>query len=379
MFGFGPRKPVPGPPAQVYGVAVTATAAEAVTAARGADRVRPVRLGVDRDELDLVVRLDCKPVEVGAAGVARKWPHLVCAGFLPHLGRPLTWQAGRGVTTPESAVGAVFAAVAGRLAGAEAVGLALPAYLSPAQVKAVLQAAAGAGLPVRASAATALAIAADQDDPAGAGVVVDIDDFALTAGVVGRDGDGVRLLAGATLPAAALKLWKDRLLDAVCDRCVRLCRRDPRDMPAAEQDLFDQLDPALDRLADGLGGVTLTVRSAHWLQELPHLAADFDGYCANLARVGAAGVGELVRGARLAVPPGAVWVTRRAARLPGFLAAVAKAVPDRTRVTGLPAFAAAGAAAALAGRPAGPHAADGLSCDPGPAGFRVPARQRVGP
>ena len=170
MFGFSPRKVAAGPPAQVYGLALTATAAQAVSAGRGADRPRVVRLGAIADELELVVRLDTKPIEVGPVGVARRLPHLVCAGFLPHLGHPLKWQAGRGVTTPESAVAAVFDAVAVRLAGAEAIGLTLPAYLSPTQVKTVLALAAKAGLPIRASAPIGLAVAAHRAvDPDGAG------------------------------------------------------------------------------------------------------------------------------------------------------------------------------------------------------------------
>ena len=199
--------------------------------------------------------------------------------------------------------------------------------------------------------------------------MIDVDDYALTAGVIAAGPDGVRMLAQAAWPRASLKLWKDRLLDAICDRCVRLCRRDPRDMPAAEQDLFDQLDAALDRAAAG-PGVTLTVRSEHWLQELPHTAADFDGYCATLAQLAATGVADLVRSVHSATPPRAVWLTHRAARLPGLLAGVTKVLPDSPRVRPLLPAACAEAAAAL---PAGPHAADALTLDAG----RVPAGRGV--
>ncbi len=48
-------------------------------------------------------------------------------------------------------------------------------------------------------------------------------------------------------PQLAVRLWKNKLLDAVSDRCVRMCRRDQRDSAEAEQALYEQLDEVLDR------------------------------------------------------------------------------------------------------------------------------------
>ena len=58
------------------------------------------------------------------------------------------------------------------------------------------------------------------------------------------------MVGTAVWPRLAVKAWKDKLLDAVSDRCVRLCRRDPRDSAEAEQSLFEQLDDSLDRYAN---------------------------------------------------------------------------------------------------------------------------------
>lgn len=401
MFGFVLRKPpadAPGPAASYYGLSLTASAAQAIAGVAGADRPRVAPLGSRSDELQLAVRLDARPIEVGAAGMNRKAPHLVCANYLPQLGHARQWRAGRrAVITPEAAVGATFDAIHAKLAGAEAVGLTLPAYLTPAQVKTALELAAKARLPVRGSACTALAIAAHRaaallaDDappglahdgsrpdwvvplrpPAGgpaAVVVVDCDDYALTASVVGVDPAAVQLVSQTAWPKASLKLWADRLVDALSDRCVRLCRRDPRDSASAEQFLYDQFDAALDRARAGQA-VTLTVRSEHWFQDLVQQPGELDGHCAGMAEQAAAGIAEAVRGARLPLPPRAVWLTHAAARLPGLVAAVHRGSSEQTEVIALPPFAAAEATAALvprwlAGRLPHAHADAALSLDP---------------
>ncbi len=400
MFGFVLRKPaagVPGPTAAHYGLSLSACAAQAVAGVTGTDRPRVTPLGTGSDELPLTVRLDARPVEVGAVGLNRKAPHLLCANYLPQLGHARQWRAARGTAvTPEAAVGATFDAIHAKLIGAEAVGLTLPAYLTPAQVKTALALAAKAKLPVRGSAATALAIAAhraaslladdappglDRDGsrpdwvvplrpPAGgpaAVVVIDCDDYALTASVVGVDPAAVQLVSQTAWPKASLKLWADRLIDALSDRCVRLCRRDPRDSADAEQFLYDQFDAALDRARAGQA-VTLTVRSEHWFQDLVHQPGELDGHCVALADLSTAGIAEAVRAARLPVPPRAVWLTHTAARLPGLVAALRRGSPEQTEVIALPPFAASEATAALvprwlAGRLPRAHADAALSND----------------
>jgi hypothetical protein len=238
--------------------------------------------------LTLYLALDRRTPDVGAAGyhICRKLPHLACSNFLPQLGQPRQWQSDRCSVTPESALQAAFDKLRGPVvAETDAAGLSLPAYLTANQVKAATELANRAKLPLRGTVAAPLAVAAHRaawvlggpaDPPKDAAddegrpdwvvpmhrpapgpaavVVVDADEFALTASVVAVEPSEVKSLAAAAWPRASLKAWKDRLLDALSDRCVRLCRRDPRDSADAEQALFEQLDDALDRALGGLGG-----------------------------------------------------------------------------------------------------------------------------
>ncbi len=388
MFGFGNRRP-PTPPdrTRVVGIDLTASRARAVTLAAG--RTRPLVLDEPAEDLLLYLALDRRTPDVGAAGyhISRKLPHLACSNFLPQLGQPRQWQSDRCSVTPESALRATFDKLRGPVAAeTDAAGLSLPAYLTANQVRAATELAIRARLPLRGTVAAPLAVAAHRaawvlggpaaaDGRAGrdgrapgeeaddgrpdwvvpmprpapgpaAVVVVDADEFALTASVVGVEPNEVKSLAAAAWPRASLRAWKDRLLDALSDRCVRLCRRDPRDSADAEQALYEQLDAALDRVQVGQP-VTLGVRGSHWYQDLVQRASDFDGYCAALAALGAGGVRELVRSANLPVPPRAVWLTHAAARLPGLAAAIHQGVPEQTEVLALPANAVADAAAAL--------------------------------
>src|SRR5262249_27329184 len=150
-------------------------------------------------------------------------------------------------------------------------------------------------------------------------------------------------------PRVSLKVWKDKLLDAVSDRCVRLCRRDPRDSADAEQALFEQLDDALDRVRAGQR-VNLTVRTAHWFQDVPQQPDEIDGYCAALAKPAVEGIRDLFYGSGLPLPPRAVWLTHAVGRLPGLAKVMHQNTPEGTAVEILPASAIPLAAAALVPR-----------------------------
>ncbi len=357
--------------ARVVGLDLNATRARAVSLAVGRSRTLP--LEDPAEELPLVLSLERRTPVVGAAAIplVRKLPHLVCSNFLPQLGEERAWHAGRVTQTPESAISATFDKLRDPVvAETDALAMAVPAYLSAGQVRTVAALAAKAKLPLRGTVAAPLAVVAhraawlldSQDEPTpddGARpdwivpiphpatvVVVDVDEFALTAAVVAVEPIAVRLVASAVWPRASLKLWKDRLLDAMSDRCVRLCRRDPRDSAEAEQGLYEQLDDALDRTRLGQS-VRLAIRGAHWYQDLHHQPDDFDAFCAPLARHAADGLRELLRSARLPIPPRGVWLTDAAARLPGLAAALHQQTPEQTEVLALPPNAVADAAAVL--------------------------------
>ncbi len=133
------------------------------------------------------------------------------------------------------------------------------------------------------------------------------------------------------------------------DRCVRICRRDPRDNAEAEQMLYDQIDGAIDRARTGQQ-VSLSVRSTHWYQDLVHAPADLDGFCAPLCRLAVDEVRGLLGTLGTHEPPRGAWLTYDAGRLPGLAAALHQSMTERTSVRVLHADSTAVAAANLVDR-----------------------------
>jgi hypothetical protein len=358
------------------GVDLTSSRARAVSV--GVGKTRTLLLDDPSEDLPLFVALDRRAAEVGRAGytICRKTPHAACSNFLPALGQPREWRNGRHTLTPESALELALAKARGLVAAeSEAAVLALPAYLAPVQVSKIVAVANRVKLPLKGTAVGPLALVADRacfllvGKPVspeatppewvvpirpnaggpGAVAVVDADEYAVSATIIAVDRDRVRLVALGCWPRFAVKLWKDRLLDAVSDRCVRLCRRDPRDSADAEQALFEQLDDALDRVRAGQR-VNLTVRTDHWFQDVVQQPEEFEAHCANLSRGAGEALRELVENAGLALPPFAVWLTHDAGRLPGLARSVHQNTPEGTAVEVLSQNAVAEAAAALAPR-----------------------------
>jgi len=371
------KKPKPVPEkSRAVGIDLTSSRARVVTSGPGVPR--PLVLDEPAEDLLLFLALDRRTPEVGRAGYAicRKAPHAVCSNFLPALGQAREWRNGRHALTPELALELALLKLRGPVtAESEAVAFALPAYLAPAQVGKLVAATAKVKLPLKGTATGALALVADRAAPLltgkpvapevpapdwvvpmrptatgpGAVVVVDVDEYALSATVVAAERDRARLLAPGCWPRFSVKAWKDRLLDAVSDRCVRLCRRDPRDSAEAEQALFEQLDDAIDRTRAGYR-VSLTVRTDRWFQDVPQHPEEFDACCATLARGSAEAVRDLLGSGTLEVPPRAVWLTHEAGRLPGLARAIHMNTPEGTAVEVLPPAAIARAAAALVPR-----------------------------
>jgi antitoxin (DNA-binding transcriptional repressor) of toxin-antitoxin stability system len=345
----------------------------------GSGKVRPFVFGGQSEELPLFIALDRRSPEVGRAGysLCRKIPHTVCSNFLPDLAQSREWRFGRHVLTPESALELALLKIREPiLAESETAVLALPAYLAPVQVSRVVAAATKTKFPLKGTAIGPLALVAmraalgstgkpvtiEEPPPAdwvirmrrttegpGVVVVVDVDEYALSAVVVAVERDKVRLLSAADWPRFSQKAWKDRLLDSVSDRCVRLCRRDPRDSADAEQSLFEQLDEALDRVRAGQR-VNLTVRTAHWFQDVPLQPEEFDAHCSVLARGASEAIREMLAETSLPVPPREIWLTHEANRLPGLFQAIHQGSHEGTSLEALPRGAVAHAAAALVPR-----------------------------
>jgi len=180
-------------------------------------------------------------------------------------------------------------------------------------------------------------------------LIVDVDDHAMTVAVVRMSEEEVRIVGTATFPRLGARLWRDRLLDALADKCVRNCRRDPRDTADAEQMLFDQIEESIDRARTGQR-VSLSVRSTHWYQDLVLTPADLDSFCVTLCRQAADEVRHLLTSLNEGEPPRAAWLTHDAGRLPGLAAALHHNMTERTNVRVLHPEAAAVAAVNLIDR-----------------------------
>src|SRR5688572_20776049 len=243
------RKPSEATAGGPLGIDLTASRARAALGRAG--RNRPVPLDDPRPDLALGISLEKRAPEVGpaAAAISRKLPHVVCAGYLPHLGTAQEWKAGRHTLTADAALSLTFDRLRTATAAHDGLGFALPTYLTLQQVAKLTGLADKSKLKVRGTATAPLALAAErathylqgQPDETGEAqrparsfnpttvLIVDADDHALTASVVRISEEEVRSLASGTFPRLGARMWRERLLDALADRCVRLCRRDPRD------------------------------------------------------------------------------------------------------------------------------------------------------
>jgi hypothetical protein len=307
----------------LIGLDINAARVRAVTAGPG--RMPEALPLAGEDEFPLALSLEGRAPEAGRAGLAlcRRAPHLSCANFLPHLGERREWSAGRLRLDAAGALAVVLDRLRPAWAGAQAIALAVPAYLTAEQVEALVRVAEKARLRACAwvAAPVASVLSAYAEQPwAGPALVLDADDHALTCAAVAVEFGQARLLAAQALPHLGLRAWKERLLTAVADRCVRQSRRDPRDCAPAEQSLYDQLDGACDACRRGQMA-ELIVQMSQWGQNLILRADELAAACAPLVRQALAEMRALRESLPLVLPP-VVLVTDAAGRLPGLVAAV---------------------------------------------------------
>ena len=351
MFGLRAKKEtLAEQPLRLVGIDLNATRIRAVVAGEG--RPRPIPLDAPYDELPLFLRLDRRVPAAGAdaLGLIRVMPHSVCSNFLGSLGLPHEWRCGRQIVTPETATRHTFDKLAGPIAAeTDSAGLALPVYLSIAQVRSLLELAQVSRLPIRGSAAAPLALAAHRAGTLGGSATVlhvDADEYALTGTVLQVGPGDVRILASSHWPQLSLRNWKNRLIDGMADHCVRTCRRDPRDSAEAEQGMYDQLDTLMEQTRTGQRA-TMMIRGGHWFQDLGHQPEQVEDYCAGLVKLAGDGLKQLLRSSSIKIPPKAVWLSHAAGRLPGLAANIYKHSPEQTAVSILPQNAAAEAVAAI--------------------------------
>jgi hypothetical protein len=364
--------------AAVAGLDLNAGRARAAFAAPGMP-ARPVLLGDTDEELPLAVGLEHRAPEVGPAvlRLRRRAPHQLCEGFLPALGQPRLWTSGRHKLDAAGAFAAVAEKIRSALAGTAGAAVTFPPYLAPGQVKVATGILEAAKISILGTAALPLAIAAATPDfTRGTAVVVDVDDHAATASALVADHKHYRVLASLSVPAG-LRAWVDQLMAFVADRCIRVCRRDPRDSAAAEASLDEQLTATL-AAPRSIKPLALSVRTEHWFQNLVLAPDELERACVPLARTLADGLRQVLAD----VPaPEVAWLTSSASRLPGLTGAVGLRLPERTVVDELPPAAPAEAAHRLALRrlrgelPAG-HLDAALPRTPtaGPGGERLTVR-----
>src|SRR5207245_2590845 len=142
--------------------------------------------------------------------------------------------AGRHRFDALKALTVVFESFQPTLGHAKGIVLAVPAYLTRAQVMLLPPLAEKTSLPLLGAvqAPLANALTAYREEPwSGLALVVDIDDHALTAAAVSANDHQLTIDAAQSWPQLNLRVWKGRLIDAVADRCIRQSRPDPPDPP----------------------------------------------------------------------------------------------------------------------------------------------------
>jgi hypothetical protein len=318
----------------LVGVDLNATCVRAVRGPLG-DYPRTEVLDGARAELPLVVSLEGRTPVLGAAGLrlCRKAPQQVWINFLPRLGEAAPpgrrWVDSRQRLDPSRAVTLALQHVHRKCPEAAGVVLALPAYLSTAQVELLLTLADQAGLPLLGSISAPLAAALSAHAEQawfGSAVVLDVDDQALTLTTVVSAGGQAELLDVRCRPQLGLRQWRERLLNAVADCYILDSRWDPRESPTAEQALFDQLDEILDAAQQGRMA-KLIVEAPGRFQNQVLQAHDPAAFCTALRRLVVDDVEALVKSPWPSGAPGVILLTAAVARLPGLVADLQALMP----------------------------------------------------
>ncbi len=360
MFGFGLRKAQRPELDRTYLVGADLNATHLSALALADNRQRELVLDAPHTTLPLYITLDKRKPEVGHAGYGqcRISPHTTCSNFLHLLGMPREWRGDRFSLTPDEALGLILQQARGAIATeTDAVGLAIPSYLSVPQVRRLLEQVQQARWPLRGAVSAPLAIVAHRaqnlgisaKQPEATVLVIDADQYALTADLVSVSQQDVQVQAQTVLEGSSWLAWNEWMIRALADRSVRVCRRDPRDSAQAEQSLFLQLPEAY-AAARSNTTVKLTIRADHWFQEMALPVKEFQDLAQPMVRRTIQQLKDFLLSADLPSPPQAVWLTDTAGRLPGLAEELYKHSPEQSRLFLLPPHARAEAAAALVPR-----------------------------
>ncbi len=293
----------------------------------------PIPLEPPGAELPLTIGLDKSSAEVGnaALGRCRISARQMCTSFLPHLGTARRWQSGRHSLDAQAACELVWRRLQPLASGARAVVLTTPGYFDPSQTEALRKLGEKARLPALGSVSTILAAAlaghAERFWQRSV-LVIDADDHALTLGWVKGLGDRAHLIECRSFTQLGVSAWKDRLIDALADRMIRVHRRDPRDVPSAEQSIFDQLD-ALALAALTRRPMQVGVNGERWFSHLLVHPEHTVHFCRALALQSAQEASRLLTGWPASELPPAIVLTHQASRLPGLIDALQPLLAER--------------------------------------------------
>src|SRR5262249_37290152 len=216
---------------------LNATRARAVTGEAGVPQ--PLALDGPDGELPMALSLEDRQPVVGRAGVAlcRRLPHLTCSDFLAHLGQTKQWTAGRHRLDAAGALSLVFQRLHSAASNAQGFFAAIPAYLGLEQLETLAASAEKSRLPLLGTVPAPIAAATSvslQKPGTAVALVIDVDDHAMTwAAVRPRESSAEQVALSLSrtlmLRPLGLRAWKQRLLNAIAERCIRHRRRDPRE------------------------------------------------------------------------------------------------------------------------------------------------------
>ncbi|MSU78630.1 MAG: FHA domain-containing protein [Gemmataceae bacterium] len=303
-----------------------------VRAVVGPARDYPLPTSLDAPHAELALACDLQQVkpELGAAalGVSRVRPRTICQGFLPYLtaeaGHGPRWQAGRNELDARSACEMVWRRLQPLASSARGVFVVTPGYFQPAQADTLRRMGELIKLPILGSLPTPLAIALAghlEQFWSRSTLVLDVDEGALTLGWVKALDDRAHLLTCRSFSHLGLRFWRDRLINMLSDLFVFQHRRDPRDVPGAEQSLFDQLevlaDASLQRRAIQLG-----VQGQQWFKHLLVHPEQTSQFCQVLVNKAVAEVDDLMMTCPTGESPRGILLTHEAGRLPGLVEAL---------------------------------------------------------
>jgi hypothetical protein len=296
----------------------------------------PLPLPLEPPNLDLplfVNQVNGTPA-VGSRGLhlCRNSAHQVCHTFLPYLtpheGKGPSWQIGRQTFDARQANLLVWKKLQSFAGKSQGVLLTVPGYLQPAQAETLQHLGHHTGLPVLGSAPTTLtaALAGHSEQFWQKSVlVIDVDDYSLTLGLVKAMSEKAHLIESRSFAHLGLRFWKDRLINALAEQFIWQHRRDPRDSPLAEQSLYDQLDVLMDASLQHRA-IQLGVQSQQWFKHLLVHPEQTALFCQPLIRQVVAETDHLRRCWPAEAMPRGILLTHAAGQLPGLVEALQELV-----------------------------------------------------